>query len=96
MVKRIGSSIRKGRRKLVKPLKSRGKISLTRYFSKFSLGDKVLLKAEPAVQTGMYNLRFHGKVGIIGEKQGTCYKVAIKDGSKQKTLIIHPVHLRKY
>ena len=96
MVKRIGSSIRKGRRKLVKPMQSSGKLSLTKYFNKFNQGDKVLLKAEPAVQGGMYHLRFHGKVGVVGEKQGRCYKVAIKDGAKQKTLLIHPVHLRKY
>ena len=95
MVKRTGSTRRKARKKLVKPTTSRGKLSLTKYFAKFSEGEKVVLKAEPAVQGGMYHIRFHGKVGVVKDKQGECYKVDIKDGSKQKTLIIHPVHLKK-
>jgi large subunit ribosomal protein L21e len=95
MVKRTGSTIRKARKKNVKPIRSRGKLSLTKYFAKFKDGEQVVLKAEPAVQGGMYHLRFHGKVGIVKSRQGECYKVAIKDGSKQKTLIIHPSHLKR-
>lgn len=95
MVKRIGSSIRKSKGKLVKKTRAKGKLSLTRYFAIFKEGEKVVLKAEPAVQKGAYHLRFHGKVGVISSKQGNCYKVSIKDGSKPKTLIVHPVHLKK-
>ena len=96
MVTRIGSQRKKSRSKLVKPLRKRGKMSIPKYLAKFSKGDKVVLKAEPSVQKGMYALRFHGKMGVVGEKQGECYNVQIKDGSKQKTLIVHPVHLKKY
>lgn len=95
MVTRTGSTKRKARKKLTKPKTSRGKLSLTKYFAKFNEGEQVVLKAEPAVQGGMYHIRFHGKVGVVQSKQGECYKVDIKDGGKQKTLIIHPVHLKK-
>lgn len=96
MVKRTGSSRRKARKKLTKPLRKRGKMSISKYLAKFSRGDKVVLKAEPSVQKGMYAIRFHGRVGVVEGKQGGCYTVLIKDGSKQKTLIVHPVHLKKY
>tara|TARA_Y100000310_G_C20057825_1_gene523561 strand:- start:185 stop:331 length:147 start_codon:yes stop_codon:yes gene_type:complete len=47
------------------------------------------------VQRGMYHSRFYGKSGSIKGKQGRCYEVLITDGSKQKTLIVHPVHLKR-
>lgn len=68
---------------------------MTSYFAEYAGGDKVLLKAEPAVQKGIYHLRFHGKTGIIKAKQGDCYKVEILDGSKPKNLIVHPIHLAR-
>lgn len=95
MVQRIGGSRRKTRHKLQKPIRSRGKISITKYFQEFDKGDKVLLKAEPAVQKGLYHPRFHSKIGVIKSKKGSCYNLSIKDGGKAKTLIVHPVHLRK-
>ncbi|MBU2633821.1 MAG: 50S ribosomal protein L21e [Nanoarchaeota archaeon] len=95
MVQRIGGFRRKTRYKLKKNIRNRGKLSLTNYLQKLKNNDKVLLKAEPAVQTGMYFPRFHGKTGTIKNKIGKCYEVEIKDGKKIKTLIVHPVHLKK-
>lgn len=95
MVKRIGGFRRKTRSKLRKNIRQRGKISLTRFFQKLKEGDKVCLVAEPAVQGGMPFPRFHGKSGIVKGEQGECYKVEIKDGKKQKTLVVHPIHLRR-
>ena len=95
MVKRIGANRRKTRHKLSKNIRQRGKLSLTRFFQNFKEGEKVCLKAEPSVQKGSYFPRFHGKTGIIKGKTGRCYNVLIKDFKKQKTLIVHPVHLRK-
>ena len=73
----------------------REKISLTRFFQTFSVGDRVHLTAEPSVHKGMYFPRFMGRVGIVSKKRKTCYEVKIKDGKKEKTLICHPVHLKK-
>ncbi|MBS3150467.1 50S ribosomal protein L21e [Candidatus Woesearchaeota archaeon] len=95
MAKRIGGSRRKTRSKLKKNIKQRGKISFSRYFQTFSENDRVYLNAEPAVQEGIYFPRFHNKVGTIKGKKGRCYEVQIKDGKKQKMLIVHPVHLKK-
>ena len=95
MVQRIGGFRRKTRSKLRKNIRDKGKISLKKYFQEFKIDDKVSLKAEPAVQKGMYFPRFHGKAGVIKAKKGNCYEVNINDSGKQKTLIIHPVHLKK-
>ena len=43
----------------------------------------------------MYFPRFHGKIGTVVSQKGRCYTVKIKDGNAEKTLIVHPVHLRK-
>lgn len=93
MPKRIGGFRRKTRSKLRKA--ERGKISIKKYLQKLALGDKVCLKAEPAIQHGMYYPRFHGKHGTVVGKQGKCYVVKIRDKTKEKSLIVHPIHLEK-
>ncbi len=94
-MKRIGGARRKTRGKLSKSVRRRGKISLSRFFAKYTPGEGVYLVAEPSYQKGMYNRRFYGKHGIVKSMQGKCYSVEIKDGSKLKILIVHPVHLTK-
>jgi ribosomal protein L21E len=95
MAKRIGGLRRKTRHKLSKPVRKRGKLSLSKYFQTFKLGDRVTLSAEPSVQKGMFGRRFAGKTGVIEGKSGKCYKVKIKDIGKEKVILTHPVHLKK-
>jgi len=95
MVQRIGGFRRKTRSKLKKPHRQRGKISIRKYFQKYKEGDKVTLKAEPAIQGGMAFPRFHGKTGTVVGKQGKCYKIRIRDGKMAKEVVVHPVHLNK-
>ncbi len=95
MVIKLGGSRRKTRKLLRKDVRSKGKVSISRYFAKYNPGDRVLLMAEPAVQKGMYFFRYYGKVGEVDSKRGECYVVKIKDRSVTKSLTIHPVHLRK-
>ena len=94
-MKKIGGLRRKKRYVFKKHKAQKGKISLTRYLQSFKEGDKVKLGVESAVQKGMYHPRFYGRIGVINGKKGRCYEVLITDGSKQKTLIVHPVHLQK-
>lgn len=96
MVRRLGGGRRKTRTIFRKKPCQRGKFSLTKYFQKFSKGDKVLLKAEPAVHKGLYFRRFNSRSGIVQGKQGRCYAVRIDDLGKKKDIIVHPIHLQKY
>jgi ribosomal protein L21E len=95
MAKRTGGSGRKTRGWTRKNVRRKGKISLTKYFQTFNIGDRVTLKAETAVQGGMYNRRLHGKSGIIDGQRGKCYFVNVNDQGKAKKIIIHPVHLER-
>ncbi len=95
MAQRIGGFRRKTRDKLKKPINERGKIRITQYMQTFKLGDKVLLKIDSALHRGMPFPRFHGKVGMVAGMQGACYKIAIDDGEKRKTLLVHPGHLQR-
>lgn len=95
MVQRKGGFRRNTRHKLQKPVRKKGKISQKRFFQKLEPGDKVKLTAEPAYQKGMYFPRYHGKIGVVKDKKGECYNVAVKDHDKDKQLIVHPVHLKK-
>ena len=94
-MKRIGGSRRKSRYKMGKSISEKGKPNLSRFLQGFEEGQKVLLKAYPSYQKGIFCLRFHGKIGEIKGKQGECYKVNIKDGNKVKECVVHPVHLLK-
>ncbi len=95
MVTRVGGARRKTRQIFSKDYKQRGKISQRSFLQTLNEGDKVALLAEPAVQRGMYFRRFHGKIGTVSKKLGSCYEVTIRDFDKTKRLIVHPVHLRK-
>ena len=92
-MKRTGGFRRKSRYKMGVSVSDKGKLHLKRFLQTFEEGEKVLLKAYPSYQKGLFCLRFHGKVGDIVGTQGECYQVKIKDGGKQKICVVHPVHL---
>jgi len=94
-MQRVGGFRRKTRSKLRKNVSERGRISIKRFLQEFKINEKVNLTADPAYQKGMYYPRFHGKTGKITGKQGKCYYVSIKDGSKEKIIIVHPIHLKR-
>ncbi|MFC1648400.1 50S ribosomal protein L21e [Nanoarchaeota archaeon] len=95
MVQRMGGFRRKSRKKLRKAYKEKGKTPLRKHLQSFDVGDKVVLTAEPSVQGGIYDLKFHGKIAEVTGKQGACYNVQVQDGGKSKILIVNPVHLKK-
>ena len=92
-MKRIGGFRRKSRYKMKMSVSEKGKLPIKRYLQKFEEGDKVLLKAFPAEQKGLFCLRFHGKIGEVVGNQGNSFKVQIKDGRKTKICVVNPVHL---
>jgi large subunit ribosomal protein L21e len=90
-----GSFKRKTRGKFSKNYKEKGKLSIRKFFQEFKSGEKVALKADPGYQKGLYYPRFHGRAGLVLDKRGDCYGVLIKDGNKEKLVIVHPVHLKR-
>ncbi len=93
---RKGGSRRKTRQKMTQEKSKKGKINIKQLLKTFKVGDKVQLVANPTQQKkGLFNLRFHGKHGVIKAKQGKAYQVTIKDHTKEKVMIAHSVHLKK-
>ena len=92
---RKGGTGRKKRALFGKNIKKKGKISLNNYLAEFEVGQKVNLGLESSIRKGVYNPRFIGKAGVITGKQGSCYEVKINDFKKEKTVIVHPVHLKR-
>lgn len=95
MVVRRGGKRRKARGILSKRIRTKGKLSITRYLQEFEPGSKVVLKIEPSYQSGDYHRRFHGRHGTIVGKRGRHYIVEFSDFGKKKRVILHPVHLKK-
>jgi len=75
--------------------RQRGKLPLSQYFQEFQEGDKVNLKINSSVQTGQFFPRFHGLTGVVVGKRGFCYQIKVYDQNKEKTVFVHPIHLKK-
>jgi len=60
----------------------------------FKKDQKVHLILESSFHKGEPYTPFIGKTGTIKSQRGKCYEVSIKDGNKEKLLIIHPIHLK--
>jgi large subunit ribosomal protein L21e len=77
-----------------KPIRTRGKLQLSRYFQEFNKGDFVAICNEKAVPSN-FPKRFQGITGVVDGKRGRSYIVKIKDGNKEKSILIQPIHLKK-
>lgn len=94
MVKRIASSRRKTRQKLQKKNGTHGHVKLTAFLQKFTDGDTVAIVPDSSVRASAVHGRHISRIGIINGSQGKSYKVKINDKGKDKTILVHPVHLK--
>ncbi|MCX6749573.1 MAG: 50S ribosomal protein L21e [Candidatus Pacearchaeota archaeon] len=77
-----------------KQIKTRGKISLSRYFQSLKEGDSVAVIQEKSVSSSFPD-RLQGRTGVVAEKRGRSYVIKIKEYDKEKKFIIEPIHLKK-
>lgn len=83
------------RNKLKNKPRERGTSPPQRSIEEYDDGEKVHLNIDPSVPDGRFHPRFNGKTGEVAGKQGSAFKVLIKDGNVEKTLIASPAHLRR-
>lgn len=76
-----------------KNIRSKGKISFSKYFQEFKEGDNVAVAAELSIPFS-YSHRLQGRTGKVISKRGSSYYVRILDLGKPKFYVIHPVHLK--
>ncbi|RLG11090.1 50S ribosomal protein L21e [Candidatus Pacearchaeota archaeon] len=77
-----------------KPVRTRGKLQLSRYFQELKKGDFVAVKREVSVASS-FPKRLQGRTGVVEGKRGKVYVVKIKDQNKEKEFLIEPIHLKK-
>ncbi len=77
-----------------KKVREKGKIKFSEYFKKLNEGDRVCIVQEKGVCFS-FPKRLQGKSGMIADTRGKYKVIKINDGKKEKTIIVHPVHLKK-
>ncbi len=77
-----------------KSIRQRGKLQLSRYFQDLNDGDSVAVVAEISMDP-KFPQRLQGRTGKVSGRRGESYVVKIKDQTKEKEFIIHPIHLKK-
>lgn len=85
----------KSGRKLKKKVREKG-LQLRKFLQEFSVGQRVVINIEPASQKGMPHPRYQGRSGVVVGQRGRAYLVQVEDGSKIKTLISRPEHLKTF
>ena len=95
MVKRSKGFRSKTRKKLSKKPRQHGMSPITKTLQQFEVGEHANIVIDPSIHKGQPHPRFHGLTGKIEGTQGKAYLVNVKVGSKTKSLIIRPEHLRK-
>jgi large subunit ribosomal protein L21e len=83
-------------RKLLTKKKSERNVNMvSRLLQEFQDGASVSIIIEPSVESGMPFRRFNGLQGTVTGRQGRCYLVDVKCGSKVKTVLANPAHLKR-
>jgi len=77
-----------------KPIRTRGKLPLSKYFQVLESGDRVAVVAERGVAS-FFPKRLQGRTGVVEGKKGKSIVIKIKDNNKEKTHIIEAIHLKK-
>jgi large subunit ribosomal protein L21e len=77
-----------------KNIREKGKVKLSTYFQEFEKGQTVAVVREHSTQP-KFPKKLQGRTGKVMGKQGNSYVIKLKDLNKEKTYIIHPIHLKK-
>lgn len=77
-----------------KPVRTRGKLQLSKYFQEFNEGDNVAVIRERSLSVN-FPERLQGRTGKVSGKRGKAYIILLNDQEKEKTFIIEPAHLKK-
>ena len=85
----------RGTRGLRKGHREKGMKPVNQYLQVFAAGDKVHISIVASEPKGMPYPRYNGRTGVVEGRQGNAYKVKIRDGGKDKVLLINSVHLKK-
>ncbi len=72
-----------------------GKASVNEILRPFDNGAKIQVNIRSDMHSGMPAAIYQGSFGIVKGKQGSAYKVSVKKGNLENTLIVHGIHLKE-
>lgn len=75
--------------------KKTGNATVNQILRPLNAGDRVQVNIRPEIHSGMPPAIYQASVGVVKEKQGESYKVNVKKGNLEKTLIVHGIHLKE-
>jgi large subunit ribosomal protein L21e len=93
MVKSSKGFRSRSRGTFTKSVRERGLPPVTRYLREFAVGDRVMVRIEPADPHGQPHPRYQGRVGTVVARSGRAYRLEFRDGGKRKELVALAVHL---
>ncbi|MBI3588621.1 50S ribosomal protein L21e [Candidatus Micrarchaeota archaeon] len=76
-------------------LRAKGRQTPAKALEEFAQGALVRLTANTRTKNGRPHLRFNKQIGVILGRQGRSYRVLLKAGGKEKTLVISGAHLSR-
>ncbi len=82
------------RYKLQNKIRERGTSPTSRAIQEFEYGQMVHIDIDASLQSGQPNHRFQGYTGKVLGQRGRAYILGIRDGNKQKQVIVLPQHLK--
>ncbi|MFA5061218.1 MAG: 50S ribosomal protein L21e [Candidatus Pacearchaeota archaeon] len=77
-----------------KKIREKGKLKLSSYFKKIDDGTRVAISIDKSVNHSLPK-RVQGRSGVVLGSRGNSKLIKIKDGNKEKILIVHPIHIKK-
>lgn len=77
-----------------KNIRTKGKLSLSKYFQELKPGEFVSIVRERSLPAS-FPVRLQGSTGVVDGKRGKSYIVKIKTQNKEKKFLIEPIHLKK-
>ncbi len=78
---------------LTKEVRERGLPPVSRFLQPFEPGERVIVRLEASDPHGQPHPRYQGRVAVVVGRVGRAYRIAFRDGGKEKQLIANPVHL---
>ncbi len=84
------------RRKTRQLLSSEGKRGLSYLLNEYKVGDRAVIKIDPAQHRGMPHRRFHGKVGTIKQIGKRSVSLNVMIGNKEKNIYTRYEHITPF
>ena len=93
MVKSSKGFRSRSRGTFTKEVRERGLPPPSRFYRRFEVGDRVVVRLEPSSARGQPHPRYQGRTCTVLGRVGDAYRLGFVDGGKRKELLSLAIHL---